>query len=65
MSHDKPTSLRLKWARIALLLCSAGFGLVTIAATTSGCERKESVSNSPPAADADMKKVVINVYGMT
>jgi len=65
MSQHKPTSLLLKWARITLLLGSAGLGLVAVAATTSGCERKQSVSETPPAADADMKKVVINVYGMT
>jgi len=33
--------------------------------TTSGCAKEPSVSSEPPAPDADMKKVIINVFGMT
>jgi hypothetical protein len=65
MSLNKSVSQRLKWARVALFVCSASLGLVAAIATTSGCEQKQEVSNTPPAADADMKKVIINVYGMT
>jgi hypothetical protein len=65
MSLKKSVSQRLQWARVALFVCSAGLGVVAAVATTSGCEQKQTVSKTPPAADADMKKVIINVFGMT
>ena len=46
----------------SIVFCSAGSALVV--PFVSSCTPEASVGD-PPAADADMKKVIINVFGMT
>ena len=42
-----------------------GLGMVALVTSAAACSQKQSVSKEAPAADAEMKTVVINVFGMT
>ena len=65
MADHKLALPHLQWALSGLLLLGSGVGLVTMMASTGGCAKEPSVSSNPPAADAEMKKIIINVFGMT
>ena len=65
MARYESAASHLRWALSALLLCCSTVALVTAMSTSTGCASEPSVSGEPPAADADMKKVIINVFGMT
>jgi hypothetical protein len=65
MSKYKFRSLHLQWALSASLVLGGGLGLAALLATSSGCEQNKTVSENAPAEDAIMKKVTINVFGMT
>ena len=65
MANHNQALPHLRWLLSSVLMCSSAVGLVTMMATTSGCAKEPSVSSEPPAPDADMKKVIINVFGMT
>tara|TARA_R110002096_G_scaffold433887_3_gene653804 strand:- start:6211 stop:6411 length:201 start_codon:yes stop_codon:yes gene_type:complete len=56
---------RVRWALSVLLLCASSVGLAMLMVASTSCANEPSVSGEPPAADADMKKVIINVFGMT
>ena len=65
MSKQRAASRFLQWALGALLCLNGGFGMLALIGSTGGCSQKQSVSDDSPASDAEMKKVVINVFGMT
>jgi hypothetical protein len=53
---------RLQSLLLSLVLASAGSALVLPFLTSC---TPEATTGEAPAADADMKKVIINVFGMT
>ena len=66
MSRGKTRRMltRLRPTFLALLLSSVGL-VVVMSLGASGCAQDSVTVGAPPAADAEMKSVVINIFGMT
>ena len=65
MSKHRRASRRLQLALSGLLSLGSGLAFLALMSGANGCAQKQSVSDEAPASDAEMKKVVLNVFGMT
>ncbi len=56
---------RLRALLTSLVLGGSGLLLVASNFTAVGCGENKGVTGEKPAPDAEMKSVIINVFGMT